>query len=106
MPQPSLKSPDLRALSQLAEDARLSLDAFDAAGAGIAAAMRAHTLDPDGACQLLTLANDAMKAKLDALVNALANARVANEPMRAAGVYPAFRSDSDVTLAPSRNCTR
>jgi len=102
MPHPGLKTPDLRALSHLAEDARLGLDAFDAAGAGIAAAMRENTLDPDGACQLLTLANEAMKAKLDALVNALAKARVANEP----DGYPVLRAGNDTTSPPSRNCTR
>lgn len=58
-------------LLRIAEDARLALDGMDAAAAGIAAAMRAHTLDPDGAYQLIHLLNEGLKARLDALVAAL-----------------------------------
>lgn len=107
MPQPSYRPPDLRALSQLAEDARLGLDAFDAAGDGIAAAMRSSTLDPDGACTLLRLLTEAMRAKLDALVSGLADARSANDSMAVASrTYPVLRTVSETTSAPSRNLTR
>lgn len=55
----------------MAEAARADADAIDAAGAGISAAMRADTIDADGAGALLHLVSESMKAKLDALVEAI-----------------------------------
>jgi hypothetical protein len=74
MPEIEHDTLDLRSISHLAEDARAGLDAFDAAAAGIGAAMRSSTLDADAACQLLSLLNETMKRRLDALVDALAAA--------------------------------
>lgn len=70
MPE-QLKSPAQRDLQRIAEDVRLGLEAIDAAGAGIAAAMRSNTMDPDGAYHLLRLVAEPLKAKMDALVAAL-----------------------------------
>lgn len=94
-------------LLRLAEDARLGLDAFDAAGAGIAAALRAHTLDADGAQQLLHLINESMKTKLDTLVSELAKSDADGQQIVVrSDCYPARRAASDTTSAPSRSCTR
>lgn len=49
---------------------RQDIGAVDAAGAGICAAMRNSTIDPDGAHALLQAIHDQLEAKLDALVAA------------------------------------
>lgn len=104
MPDRTYQPPDLRYLSHIAEDARLGLDAFEAAGDGIAAAIRESTLDPDGACMLLRLLTEAMRVKLDALVSGLTAATAANDSLPLASpIYPALRVGMSTTVAPSRN---
>lgn len=70
MPEPVTRL-GRRDLLRLAEEIRVDLDSIDAAGAGVAAAMRMHTMDPDGAHAMLHLLGEALKTKVDALVLAL-----------------------------------
>ncbi len=61
----------IRPVARRAEDLRLALDGLDTAGAGIAAGLRANTLDPDGVYQLLHMTTRVLKADADALIAAV-----------------------------------
>lgn len=78
---------------QLVEEARIGLEALEAAAIGIAAGMRASTMDPDGAYHLLHTVSESMRVKLDRVTDALADQRYA-------------RAANEITSAPSRNFTK
>lgn len=80
--------PAARDILRLAENMRQDLGAVDAAGAGICAAMRNSTMDPDGAHALLQALHDQLEAKLDALVAAALGAMQGEDQatLRCAGV--------------------